>query len=55
MKVLRKTIRAEAILGDGGTEQKGKRTHGHEQQCGDCRGEGSIRELNGNKKYNKNH
>ena len=23
-------------LGGGGTEQKGKRTHGHGQQCGDC-------------------
>ena len=26
-------------LGGGGIEQKGKRTHGHGQQCGDCRGE----------------
>ena len=25
-------------LGYGGTEQKGKMTHGHGQQCGDCRG-----------------
>ena len=24
----------------GGIEQKGKRTHGHGQQCGDCWGEG---------------
>ena len=24
----------------GGTEQKGKRTHGHEQQRGDCWGRG---------------
>ena len=23
-------------LGVGGTEQKGKRTHGHGQQCSDC-------------------
>ena len=35
-------------------EQKGKRTHGHGQLCGDCWGKGSIRGLNGNgKKYNK--
>ena len=25
-------------LGDGGIDQKGKRTHGHGQQCGDCGG-----------------
>ena len=25
-------------LGGGGIEEKGKRTHGHGQQCGDCRG-----------------
>ena len=25
-------------LGVGGTEQKGKRTHGHGQHCGDCWG-----------------
>ena len=30
----------------GGIEQKGKRTHGHGQQCGDCWGEGSIEVLN---------
>ena len=30
--------------------EKGKRTHGHGQQCGDCRGEGSIEDLNGNGK-----
>ena len=24
----------------GGIEQKGKRTHGHGQQCGDCWGKG---------------
>ena len=40
-------------LGGGGTEQKGKRTHGHGQQCGDCWGEGSIRRLNSKEKYNK--
>ena len=32
--------------GGGGTEQKGKRTHGHGQQCGDCSGEGDLRGLN---------
>ena len=41
-------------LGGGGTEQKGKRTGGHGQQCGDCWGEGGRRGLNGNEKiYNK--
>ena len=35
----------------GGTEQKGKRTHGHGQQCGDCwGGGGNIRGLNSNGK-----
>ena len=35
-----------------GIEQKGKRTHGHGQQCGDCwgAGRGDIRGLNGNEK-----
>ena len=37
-------------LGCGGTEQKGKRTHGHGQRYGDCWGEGGIRGLNGNGK-----
>ena len=43
------------MVGDGGIEQKGKRTHGHGQQCGDCGGEVGIRGLNGNmkKKINK--
>ena len=36
--------------GGGGIEQKGKRTHEHGQQCGDCCGEGSIRGLNCNGK-----
>ena len=27
-----------AGLGSGRIERKGKRTHGHGQQCGDCRG-----------------
>ena len=41
-------------LGGGRIEQKGKRTHGHGQQCGDCWGERCKRGLNGNgKKYNK--
>ena len=34
----------------GGTEQKGKRTHGHGQQCGDCWGERGISGLNGDGK-----
>ena len=34
----------------GGIEQKGKRIHGHGQQCDDCNGEEAIRELNGNGK-----
>ena len=38
-------------VGCGEFEQKGKRTHGHGQPCGDCWGEGSIRGLNGNGKY----
>ena len=25
--------------GDGGIQHNRKRTHGHEQQCGDCRGQ----------------
>ena len=45
--------------GSGRIEQKEKRTHGHGQQCGDCRGwwrgeEGNIRVLNSKgEKYNK--
>ena len=27
-------------LGGGRIQQKDKRTHGHGQQCGDCRGKG---------------
>ena len=38
-------------LGDGGIEQKGTRTHGHGQQCGDSWEEWSIMRLNGNGKY----
>ena len=37
-------------VGGGGFEQKGKRTHEHGQQCGDCWGEGCIRGLKGNVK-----
>ena len=33
-----------------GIEQKGKRTHGRGQWCGDCWGEGGIRGLRGNVK-----
>ena len=36
--------------GDGGIDRKGKRTHGHGQQCGDCWGEAGIRGLNSNGK-----
>ena len=34
----------------GGTEQKGKRTHGHGQQCADCWGEMGTRGTNGDRK-----
>ena len=37
-------------LGGGWIKQKGKKTLGHGQQCGDSRGKGSIREINGNGK-----
>ena len=37
-------------LGSGGAEQKRTRTHGHGQQCVDCKGEGSLRGLNDNGK-----
>ena len=37
-------------LGVRGTEQKGKRPHGHGQQRGDCWREGGIRGRNGNGK-----
>ena len=37
-------------LGGKETEQKGLRTQGHGQQCGDCWGERGIRGLNGNGK-----
>ena len=37
-------------LEGGGIKQKGERTHGHGQQCGDCEGEGGIRKINGNGK-----
>ena len=44
-------VTAQGVLGgDGGMEQKGKKTHGHGQQCGDCWGQGAIRGLNGNGK-----
>ena len=42
-------------VGGGGFEQKGKKTHGHGQQCGDCWGEGHKVMENGNgKRHNKN-
>ena len=37
-----------------GLSKKEKRTHGHGQQCGDCRWNRYIRGLNGNGKNNKN-
>ena len=37
-------------LGGEGIEQKGKRAHGHGQQCGYCWREGSIKGLKGNEK-----
>ena len=40
-------------LGDGKTEQKGKRTRGCGQQSGGCWGEGDTRGINGNGKYVK--
>ena len=40
----------EGRLEAGGIEQKGKRTHGCGQQCGDCWGKGRIRGLNGSGK-----
>ena len=36
--------------GGGGIEQRGKRTHEHGQQCGDCGREEDVRELNSNGK-----
>ena len=38
-----------ALKGEG-IEPKGKRTHGHGQQCGDCSRERGIRGINGNGK-----
>ena len=34
------TAKGGARVGGGGIEQKGKRIHGHGQQCGDCGGRG---------------
>ena len=39
----------ERLVG-GWNEQKGKRTHGRGQECGDCRKVKGIRGLNGNGK-----
>ena len=44
------TARGWSGLLGGGKEQKGKRTHKHGQQCGDCKGEESIKGINGNGK-----
>lgn len=38
---------AGGILEGRGIEQKGQKTYGHVQHCGDCLGEGVIRRLNG--------
>ena len=43
----RLTASEEGRLSGGRIEQKGKRNHGHGQQCGDCWGEEGIRGLNG--------
>ena len=41
-------------LGGEEMDLKGKRTHRHEQQCGDCNMKACIRGLNGiGKKYSK--
>ena len=40
----------EGALEGGRIEQKGKRTHGERQQCGDCWGQEGIRGLKGNVK-----
>ena len=45
----RMTAQGGGRLGDRGTKQKVKRTHGHGQQCGDCWGERSIRGQSGKK------
>ena len=37
-------------LGGEGTEQKGKRTRGHGQQCDHSRGKGDVRGLSSNEK-----
>ena len=34
------TAQRGVSLGGGGIKQKGKKTHEHGQQCGNCRGEG---------------
>ena len=46
----RMTAKGWGKWGGGGIEQKGKRTRGHGQPCGDCWGETGIRGLNGNGK-----
>ena len=45
-------ICGERLVGGGGIKQKGKRTHGHGQQCGDCGGQGEqgLRGTNGSEK-----
>ena len=36
----------EGGLRDGGVQLKGKTTHGHGQQCGDCGGGGGFKRYN---------
>ena len=44
------TVKGSGRLGGRGIKQKGKRTHGHGQQCEDCWSEeGDIRGLHGNR------
>ena len=46
----RMTAKQGGRWGGGGIAQKGKKTHGRGQQCGDCVEERSIGGLNGNEK-----
>ena len=50
----RMTAKGWRRLQGGGIEQKGKRTQGHGQQCGDCRQGGGERGVRGLKSNRKN-